>query len=244
VMEALPDDAARINQALADLDEAFGGSASATYMGEANVHNWTAEPYIRGSYSFPAPGTRPLSGSTKRQVLAQPVGTTLYFAGEATHNTAPSTVPGALQSGERAGGEIDTNLGGPPAAGTPTADFSASILSGEPPLDVSFTDLSTELPTGWSWDFGDTGTSGDQHPSHQYTIAGVYTVSLTATNPIGSHTRVLPKLIMVPEPSGFTLIGSGVIGLALLHARRRRTRVPPGQPSHERSPNVAGPLWR
>ncbi len=54
--------------------------------------------------SGPALGTRPTSGPTKREVLAQTVGTTLYFAGEATHNTTPSTVPGALQSGERAGG--------------------------------------------------------------------------------------------------------------------------------------------
>jgi len=171
-----------------------------------------------------------------RQVLAQPVGSQLYFAGEATHNTAASTVPGALQSGERAGGEVDTDLGGPPAAGTPTADFSASVVSGAPPLDVSFTDLSTQIPTGWSWDFGDTGTSGVQHPSHQYTTAGVYTVSLTAANPIGSHTRVMPKLIFVPEPTGVALLGSGVIGLALLHARRRRSGIQPGRwPLHTHS---------
>jgi PKD repeat protein len=168
-----------------------------------------------------------------RQVLAQPVGTTLHFAGEATHNTAPSTVPGALQSGERAGGEVDTNLGGPPAAGTPTADFSASIVSGEPPLDVSFTDLSTELPTGWAWDFGDTSTSSAQDPSHQYTTAGVYTVSLTATNPIGSHTRVLPKLIFVPEPSAVAMLGGGVAALVLLHARRSRRCSRAGRPLHE-----------
>jgi PKD repeat protein len=167
-----------------------------------------------------------------RQVLAEPVGTTVYFAGEATHNTAASTVPGALQSGERAGGEVDANLDGPPLAGTPTAEFSASIVSGDPPLDVSFTDLSTELPTGWSWDFGDTGTSSDQNPNHQYTTAGTYTVSLTATNPNGSHTRVLPKLIFVPEPSGIAMFGGSVITLALLHVRRRRTRIQPGRPLH------------
>jgi PKD repeat protein len=221
VMEALPDDAARLNQALVDLDAAFGGSAASAAFVEGFVMNWTAAPYTLGSYSYPAPGTRPIAGSTMRQVLAQPVGATLYFAGEATHNTAPSTVPGALQSGERAGGEVDTNLGGPPAVGTPMADFTASVVSGAPPLDVSFTDLSTETPTGWSWDFGDTGTSGDQHPGHQYTMPGVYTVSLTAANPIGSHTRVLPKLIFVPEPSGIAMIGSGVIALALLPTRRR-----------------------
>jgi PKD repeat protein len=167
-----------------------------------------------------------------RQVLAQPVGTTLYFAGEATHNTAPSTLSGALFTGERAGGEVDTNLGDPPAPGTPTADFSASVVIGDPPLDVSFTDLSTEIPTGWSWDFGDAGTSGDQHPSHQYTTVGVYTVSLTATNSNGSHTRVLPKLIFVPEPSAIAMFGSGVIVLALLHARRRSTCIQAGRPLH------------
>jgi hypothetical protein len=237
VMEGLADDTARINQALADLDVAFDvvplqGTASTAFI-EGVVQNWTAEPYVLGSYSYPAPGTRPTTGITKRQVLAQPVGTTLYFAGEATHNTAASTVPGAMQSGERAGGEVSTNLGGPPAAGTPTADFSALVVSGDPPLDISFTDLSTEIPTGWSWDFGDTGTSGDQHPSHQYTTAGVYTVSLTATNPIGSHTRVLPNLILVPEPSGIVMLGSGVIGLVLLHARRRRICIQSGRPLHE-----------
>ncbi len=230
-MEALPDDAARLNQALVDLDAAFGGTGAATAAFEEGfVMDWTASPYTLGSYSYPAPETRPISGSTMRQVLAQRVGSQLYFAGEATHNTAASTVPGALQSGERAGGEVDTELDGPPAAGTPAADFSASAVSGGPPLDVSFTDLSTELPTGWSWNFGDTGTSSDQHPSHQYTAAGVYTVSLTATNSIGSHTRVLPKLIFVPEPTGIAMIGSGAIALVLLRARRRRACIQLGRP--------------
>jgi len=222
IMAALPDDTARLNQALVDLDAAFGGLASTKFI-EGVVQDWTAEPYILGSYSFPAPNTRPLVGPTERERLAEPVGTTLYFAGEATHNTMAATVPGALQSGERAAGEADTDIGGPPAAGTPAADFSASVVSGDPPLDVSFTDLSTQLPTGWSWDFGDTGTSGDQHASHQYTTVGTYTVSLIATNSNGSHTRVMPKLINVPEPSGVTMLGSGLIALGLLHTRRSRS---------------------
>lgn len=223
-MGALADDNQRIDRALTDLDAALGGAASTAFV-EGVVQDWTTEPYVLGSYSYPAPGTRPVSGSTKREILAQPVGTTLYFAGEATHDTAPSTVPGALQSGERAGGEVHGQLGGPPAAGTPTADFSVSVASGPAPLDVSFTDLSTELPTGWSWDFGDTGTSADQHPSHQYATPGVYTVSLTATNPIGSHTRVQPNLITVPEPSVVLGLVSGVIALVALEVRRRSVGV-------------------
>ncbi|MFP6628748.1 MAG: FAD-dependent oxidoreductase, partial [Myxococcota bacterium] len=75
-MEALPNDTARINEALVDLDAALGGAASTEFI-EGTVQNWSAEPYVLGSYSFPAPGTRPISGPTMRQVLAQPVGTTL-----------------------------------------------------------------------------------------------------------------------------------------------------------------------
>ena len=51
---------------------------------------------------------------------------------------------------------------------------------------VKFTDLSTGPPTSWSWNFGDGQTSAEQNPSHVYTATGTYTVSLTATNPMGS----------------------------------------------------------
>ena len=37
----------------------------------------------------------------------------------------------------------------------PFADFSANVTSGTPPLQVSFTDLSLNSPTGWVWYFGD-----------------------------------------------------------------------------------------
>ena len=221
-MAALPDDNARFTQALTDLDAAFGGAATPAFV-EAVVTDWTSNPYVRGSYSFPAPGTRPLSGLTQRQVLAQPVGSTLYFAGEATHNTAAATVPGAMQSGERAGGEVDSSLGGAPAAGTPTADFSASITSGSAPLEVSFSDLSSEIPTSWSWDFGDAGVSTDENPVHVYTAPGDYTVSLTATNANGSHTRVLPLLVTVPEPSMAASLMSGLMGLLLIRRKQKKS---------------------
>jgi len=216
----LASDTARINQVLSDLDEIYSGAATANYV-EGAVQDWTNDPYVRGSYSYPAQGTYP-GGTSMREELAAQVGSTLYFAGEATHNTAPSTVPGALQSGDRASGEIDTDAGGPPDAGAPTADFSASITSGSAPLDVDFTDLSSPTPTGWSWSFGDTGASGGQHPTHQYTTPGTYTVSLDASNASGSHTRVYPNLIVVPEPTMPMQLVFGLAGVAWLDARRRR----------------------
>ncbi len=220
-MSALPDDAARFAQALSDLDLVFGGQATPNFV-EGSIQDWSAEPYVRGTYSYPAPGSYPNGGSSMRQVLAQPVGGEVFFAGEATHNSAPSTVPGAIQTGERAAGEIDVALDGPPLPNAPSADFSPSTTSGPAPLDVVFTDTSSQTPTSWNWDFGDIGSSVDQNPTHQYTVPGTYTVSLTATNPDGSHTRVKPNLILVPEPGGGMQFVAGILGLAALYTRRPR----------------------
>jgi hypothetical protein len=41
------------------------------------------------------------------------------------------------------------------AAAVPVADFTGSPVSGPAPLGVTFTDLSTNTPTGWAWFFGD-----------------------------------------------------------------------------------------
>ena len=71
----------------------------------------------------------------------------------------------------------------------PVADFSFAPES--PAIDemVQFTDMSTNEPTEWAWDFGDAkGTSTEQNPSYSYAAAGTYDVSLTATNSAGSDT--------------------------------------------------------
>jgi len=75
------------------------------------------------------------------------------------------------------------------AGSAPVADFSASPTSGAAPLNVNFTDKSTNNPTSWTWDFGDGSTSNDQNPSHTYQNAGKYTVKLTATNKYGNDTK-------------------------------------------------------
>jgi len=80
---------------------------------------------------------------------------------------------------------------------TPVANFSGSPTSGTAPLTVAFTDSSTNSPTSWSWTFGDSGTSTSQNPSHQYTAAGTYTVSLTATNAYGSDGETKTNYITV-----------------------------------------------
>ncbi len=88
----------------------------------------------------------------------------------------------------------------------PVAEFSGAPTSGTTPLTVDFTDLSSNNPTSWSWSFGDGGTSTAQNPSHTYTSAGSYTVSLTATNAWGSDGETKTGYITVSDPSS-----SGVI---------------------------------
>jgi PKD repeat protein len=71
----------------------------------------------------------------------------------------------------------------------PVADFSGTPTSSIIPVPVQFTDLSTNSPTSWLWTFGDGVTGADQNPLHDYTLAGLYTVSLEATNLGGSDTE-------------------------------------------------------
>ena len=82
----------------------------------------------------------------------------------------------------------------------PTADFAGTPVSGEYPLSVSFTDLSSGDPTSWSWTFGDGGNSTVQNPGYTYTAAGTYTVSLTGTNAQGGDTATKTGYITVTEP--------------------------------------------
>jgi monoamine oxidase len=61
-------------------------------------HNWSADPYFRGAYSYEVVG-----GTESIQNLQQPVEGTLFFAGEGLHHGPEiGTVEGALQSGREA----------------------------------------------------------------------------------------------------------------------------------------------
>jgi PKD repeat protein len=79
----------------------------------------------------------------------------------------------------------------------PDADFTANRTTGNAPMDVKFTDLSTNGPTSWTWTFGDGSTSSDQNPVHTYTAAGTYTVNLTVANECGGDIASKPMYITV-----------------------------------------------
>jgi PKD repeat protein len=52
---------------------------------------------------------------------------------------------------------------------------------------------------GWSWLFGDGGTSSSQNPSHTYGAAGTYTVQLTVTDDKGA-TGTTSRSVTVNAP--------------------------------------------
>lgn len=90
------------------------------------------------------------------------------------------------------------------------AEFGASRTTGVAPLTVNFTDESTGDVIGWLWDFGDGNTSNVQNPQHTYTQPGLYTVTLTASNPSGSNTRMKSDYISVSSPTDVYVLSGTV----------------------------------
>ncbi len=85
----------------------------------------------------------------------------------------------------------------------PTADFSVNVTtscSGS----FNFTDESTNIPQTWLWNFGDGNTSTLQNPSHTYAASGTYTVTLTASNTIGSDVETKTSYVTVALPAAPT----------------------------------------
>lgn len=88
------------------------------------------------------------------------------------------------------------------ATSGPHADFSASPLTGKPPLLVKFTDQSTGSITSWAWDFQNDGSIDrrTKNAYHIYPRAGTYTVSLTVSGPDGTDSEV---------KTGYITVGTG-----------------------------------
>jgi PKD repeat protein len=84
---------------------------------------------------------------------------------------------------------------------TPIAEFTTNTTSGNAPLTVDFTDQSSNNPTTWQWDFGDSGTSTQKNPSHTYAQQGTYSVSLIVSNAYGNDVELKSNFISV-SPGG------------------------------------------
>ncbi len=137
----------------------------------------------------------------------------------------------------------------PVEAAAPSAGFSADMdtvcLNGF----VQFIDESTENPDGWEWTFegGEPAVSSDQNPTVQYNTPGLYSVSLTASNPIGSSQDLtITDYIYVPEATTLSINGlpsstSSATPLALDAQPTGGTFDGPGVIINAFNPAIAGP---
>lgn len=92
----------------------------------------------------------------------------------------------------------------------PVANFSAIPTTGCAGFTVNFSDLSTNTPTSWSWQFtgGTPSSSTQKNPTVTYNTAGTYSVSLTATNVSGSNTKTVNGYITVFEKPIVTVVST------------------------------------
>ncbi len=86
----------------------------------------------------------------------------------------------------------------------PVADFIGTPTTVVVGNTVSFTDISTNTPTGWSWTFtgGTPAGSTQQNPVITYNTIGTYSVSLIASNTVGNNSITKTAYINVIQGGG------------------------------------------
>jgi gliding motility-associated-like protein len=85
----------------------------------------------------------------------------------------------------------------------PEADFMTATTAVCVGSCISFTDMSTNLPTQWTWNFpgGTPATSNTQNPTNIcYNTAGVYNVQLIVKNVFGIDTTTMTNLLTISAP--------------------------------------------
>ncbi len=184
-----------------------GGSDTATTAGLVTV---TEPAPVAAFASNPTSGTAPLNVTFTDQSTGA-ITTWAWDFGDGATSAAQSPTHTYTTAGTYTVSLTVTGPGGSDTATTaglvtvtepaPVAAFASNPTSGTAPLNVTFTDQSTGAITTWAWDFGDGATSAAQSPTHTYTTAGTYTVSLTVTGPGGSDTATTAGLVTVTEPA-------------------------------------------
>ena len=79
-------------------------------------------------------------------------------------------------------------------------------------LCVQFTNLSTNYPVNYHWDFGNGDTAAIQNPTACYDSSGIYTVSLIVSNAYGEDTFIHSNYITVNQSpvADFSFIQNGI----------------------------------
>ena len=181
------------------------------YSNELSVNIPAAAPTVDFTAS-PGSGTAPLTVTFSATASGQ-MTSWLWDFGDGTTSTAqnPSHIYSAAGSykpvltatgpGGTASKTAATaiNVVAPAA---PVVSFSASPASGPAPLSVTFNNTTSGQVTSWAWNFGDGTSSIVKSPTHVYSAAGSYTVTLTATGTGGTASKTAATAISVRRRLG------------------------------------------
>jgi PKD repeat protein len=119
---------------------------------------------------------------------------------------------GKIRAGTYGRGVWESDLFSNPLL-VPVANFSTSYANACVNVPVNIIDQSSGSPISWSWTLPGTSTptASINNPTVTYTAAGVYTISLVATNSNGSSTAfsktiniILPPILSVNSPTNCT----------------------------------------
>jgi len=91
----------------------------------------------------------------------------------------------------------------------PIADFTFLPINPTTDDTIQFSDNSSDgdgTIASWLWDFGDGDHSSEQNPSHQYSIAGQYSVNLTVTDNNGDTDYEITVISVTEEAAQLELI--------------------------------------
>ncbi len=188
-----------------------GGSNSKTQTNYINVAD-PAQPPVANFSGTPFSGARPLAVSFTNLSTGD-VSSYSWNFGDGGSSSLPNPSHTFTSTGKYT---ISLSVNGPGGSNTntktnyisvtdppppPVADFSAKPLSGVSPLAVNFSNLSTGAISSYAWNFGDGVSSSLANPSHTYTAAGGYTVTLTVSGPGGSNNKTKTNYIHVSDPN-------------------------------------------
>jgi uncharacterized delta-60 repeat protein len=198
------------------------GPAGSTYRGKVNYIRVSEHPPVSDFTATPTTGPEPLFVQFLAQNTGGPVTSYYWEFGDGGTSTRRNPSYGYSVPGDYTVRLTVTGPGGTDVEekidyihvdyAAPVADFTASPTSAPAGTDVQFTDLSTNTVTDYYWEFGDTQTSTEQNPVHQYQTSGTYTVRLTVTGPGGTDVMEKINYIYVGPVADFTAsptIGDG-----------------------------------
>jgi PKD repeat protein len=171
----------------AGMTSAMGGGPVGSAPNAAFTGNGTLAPStLSGTVPFTVTFRDTSGGNPTSWLWTFPDdGTTSTLQDPLDHTfTSPGTYVVTMQATNSLG--TSTESMGITVVAPTTVDFNYTLSSPNAPSIATFTDNSSAGGTAYLWDFGSgEGTSTQQNPTHTYSTAGTYSVTLTVTYPTG-----------------------------------------------------------